>query len=222
MASIQDGTVFLSLDVDVFGEENRAPRWNGHCQFDDASQFEMGPEFLDASDAVTWWRERGATRILIRLDFEKHFWAGDGPPPERIPPMEVFDPTDPRGRPEGATKTADARRRAFAEVVSFRRLAHALDEGRRLTRRREAAHLSIDELASRVGQSPQWILNAESGVLPSDVTFPQWVDLVWATRPGWPEEVRSNDSARFGWVAQQGQFLREAEVLVNRILGLYD
>jgi hypothetical protein len=222
MASIQDGTVFLSLDVDVFDEENKAPRWNGHCQFDDASQFEVGPEFPDASDAVTWWRERGATRILIRLDFGEHLWAGDGPPPDEIPPIELFDPADPRGRPEGAGKTADARRRVFADVMSARRLALALDEGRRLTRRREAAHLSVDELATRVNQSPQWLLDAEWGKLPTDVTFPQWVNLVWATRPGWPEEKRTNESANFAWVAGQGQFLREAEVLVNNILGIYD
>jgi transcriptional regulator with XRE-family HTH domain len=146
----------------------------------------------------------------------------NSPPPDEIPPIELFDPADPRGRPEGAGKTMDARRRAFAEVVSSRRQAHALDEGRRLTRRREAAHLSIDELASRVGQSPQWILNAESGMLPSDVTFPQWVDLMWATRPGWPEEVRTDESANFSWVVRRGQFLREDEVLVSKILGLYD
>ncbi len=223
MGRVQDGIVYLSLDVDVFDDDDNAvAHWNGHCQFDDGSPIEMGPEFLDASDAVTWWRERGATRIFIRLDFGKYLWAGDGPPPEGRTTPSVFDPTDPRGRPEGAAKTSEERRRVFADAVSARRLSFALDEARRLTRRREAVHLSIGELADRVGQSEQWLLDAESGKSSDEVTFSQWVDLVWATRPGWPDERRASKATSTGWVAHQGQYLREAEVYVNSVLGLYD
>jgi DNA-binding XRE family transcriptional regulator len=182
----------------------------------------MGPEFLDANDAVNWWRERGAMRILVRLDFGKYLWAGEGPPPDEPSTLSVFNPDDPRGRPEGAAKTSKERRRDFADAVSARRLSFALDEGRRLTRRREAVHLSKRELANRVGQSEQWLLDAESGKLSDQVTFSQWVDLVWATRPGWPEERRASKATNAGWVAHQGQYLREAEVLVNSVLGLYD
>jgi len=223
MGRVQDGTVYLSLDVDVFDDDDKAvPHWNGHCQFDDGSPIEMGPEFVDASDAVTWWRERGATRIFIRLDFEKYLWAGEGPAPEGRTMASVFDPADPRGRPEGAVKTSEEQRRVFADEVSARRLSFALDEGRRLTRRREAVHLSMGELADRVGQSEQWLLDAESGKLVGDVTFSQWVDLVWATRPGWPDEKRTRKTTNASWVAHQGQYLREAEVFVNSVLGLYD
>jgi hypothetical protein len=223
MGRVQDGTVYLSLDVDVFDDDDDAvAHWNGHCQFDDGSPIEMGPEFLDANDAVTWWRERGARRILVRLDFGKYLWAGEGPPPDEPSSLSVFDPDDPRGRPEGAAKSSKERRRDFADVVSARRLSFALDEGRRLTRRREAVHLSQRELANRVGQSEQWLLDAESGKLSDQVTFSLWVDLVWATRPGWPEERRASKTTNAGWVALQGQYLREAEVLVNSVLGLYD
>jgi hypothetical protein len=223
MGLVQDGTVYLSLDVDIFDDdEDAVAHWNGHCQFDDGSPIEMGPEFLDANDAVIWWRDRGATRILVRLDFGKYLWAGDGPPPDETSTLSVFDPDDPRGRPQGAAKTSKERRRDFADVVIARRLSFALDEGRRLTRRREAVHLSARELANRVGQSEQWLLDAESGKSSDQVTFSQWVDLVWATRPGWPEERRAGKIKSAGWVAQRGQFLREAEVLVNSVLGLYD
>lgn len=100
MGRVQDGIVYLALDVDVFdGNDKAVPHWNGHRQFDDGSPIEMGPEFVDASDAVTWWRERGATRIFIRLDFGKYLWAGDGPPPEGRTTLSVFDPGYPRGRP---------------------------------------------------------------------------------------------------------------------------
>ncbi|MCU1363493.1 MAG: hypothetical protein JWM55_1321 [Acidimicrobiaceae bacterium] len=215
--------MYLSLDVDVFDEkEDAVARWNGHCEFEDGSPPEMGRDFLDANDAVTWWRERGATRILVRLDFGKHLWAGAGPPPDVPSKLSVFDPNDPRGRPEGAAKTSKDRRRDFADVVSARRRAFTLDEGRRLTRRREAIHLSVTELAIRVGQSEQWLLDAESGKLSDEVKFSQWVDLVWATRPGWPGERRASKTQGASWVAHQGQYLREAEVLVNSVLGLYD
>jgi hypothetical protein len=222
MRSIQDGTVYISLDVDVFDEENTVPRWNGHCEFQDGSRPELGPEFLDAADAVTWWRERGATRIYIRLDFGKYQWAGEGSPPDDQVTIAVFDPSDPRGRLDGAAKTSEARRLVFEEAVSARRRAAALDEGRLLTRRREQVQLSVAELANRVGRSEQWLLDAESGISSSEMTFSQWVDLVWATRKGWPEEVRINKTNGVSWVGTRGQYLRGAEVFVNKLLGLYD
>jgi len=222
MGRIQDGTVYLCLDVDVFDEEASVARWNGHCEYRDGSKSEIGPEFLDASDAVTWWRERGATHIYIRLDFREYLWAGEGLPPDEWSTISVFDPADPRCRPDGAAKTADAERGHFAEVVSARRLATALDEGCLLKRRREEVHLSISELADRVGQSEQWVLDAESGKLSGEETFAQWIELVWATRPGWPKEMRTNNGEGASWVAARGQYLREAEVFVNQMLGLYD
>ena len=78
MGSVKDGIVYLALDGDFFDVEKTVARWNGHCRFDDGSQIEIGPEFLDAGEAVMWWRERGAKRIYIRLDFEETFWAGEG------------------------------------------------------------------------------------------------------------------------------------------------
>jgi hypothetical protein len=222
MEHVSDGTVYLGLDVNLYDDENTPPRWGGHCQTGDSSQFEIGPEFLDASDAVTWWRERGAKRIYIRLDFGEYLWAGEGSPSEDGSRFSVFDPADPRGRPEGATNTLDERRRTLSEVVSAKRVAAGLDEGRRLTRRRETIHLSIEELADRAGQSTEWLLDVESGKSTYDVTFSEWVNLVWATRPGWPDEMRTSGTGSVGWVAQRGQFLREAEVFVNKMLGLYD
>jgi hypothetical protein len=222
MGSVQDGTVYLGLDDDLFDEENTAAHWTGHCEFGDGSQFENGPDFLDASDAVTWWRKRGAKRIYIRLDFQEYLWAGEGSPSDDGTTLSVFDPADPRGRSDGAANTLDAKRRAFSERESVERVAAALDEGRRLTRRREAIHLSIDELADRVGQSTEWLADVESGESTDDVTFSQWVNLVWTTRQGWPEEVRTRDDRNVGWVAQRGQFLREAEAFVDKLLGLYD
>lgn len=222
MGNVQDGTVYLGLNDALIDEENSAAGWSGHCEYGDGSQFENGPDFLDAGDAVTWWRKRGAKRIYIRLDFGEYLWAGEGSPSDDSSKLAVFDLTDPRGRPDGAAKTVDAKRRANAEIESADRAAAALDEGRRLTRRREAIHLSIEELADRVGRSTQWLLDVESGKATYDVTFSKWVSLVSATRPGWPEEMRTGDIGSVGWVAQRGQLLREAEVFVNNMLGLYD
>lgn len=222
MANVQDGIVYLSLDADFFDDEGTVARWVGHCEFEEQSQIESGPEFLDASDAVNWWRTRGAKRIYIRLDFGDYLWAGEGPPPDAPSPLSIFDADDPRGRPDGAAQTFNERRRHFSDAVIATREAASLDEGRRLTRRREAVHLSAEDLADRVGQSTEWILDIESGKSAYDVSFSQWIDLVWATRHGWPEETRVGESESTGWVAQRGQFLREAEIYVNNMLGLYD
>jgi len=222
MENVQDGTVHLGLDADLFGEEDSAARWSGYWESGDRSQIETGPDFSNARDAVAWWRDRGAKRIYIRLDFREYLWAGEGNPPDDSSTLSVFDLADARGRPDGAARTLAAERRGIAEAHDAERAAAALDEGLRLTRRREAIHLSIDDLADRVGQSTQWILDVESGRSTYDVTLSQWVDLVWATRQGWPDEVRTGESRSVGWVAQRGQFLREAEVSVNKMLGLYD
>ena len=222
MENVQDATVYLSLLGDPFDEGNTGAHWGGHCEFRGDSPIEFGPDFVDANDAVTWWRQRGVKRIFIRLDFAQYLWAGEGPAPGDGDTLPVFDPADPRGRPEGAAKTLETERRAIIEGERVEREAAALEEGRRLTRRREAVSLSPDELADRVGQSTQWLLDVESGKSTYEVTFPVWVDLVWATREGWPEERRRSDAKSVAWAAFRGQLLREAEVFVNEKLGFYD
>jgi DNA-binding XRE family transcriptional regulator len=223
MGSVQDGTVYLSLDADaVFDEENTEAHWTGNCQFSDGSPPEDGPAFVDAGEAVTWWRQRGATRICIRLDFEETLWAGEGAFLSGSESIATFDFADPRGRPEGARETLAGMRRTFAERESSQHAARACEEGRRLTRRRESMDLSIDELANRVGVSSEWLPNVEAGKTTYEVTFPQWITLVWATRKGWPDEIRSAKTGASAWVARRGCFLREAELHVNERLGLYD
>jgi DNA-binding XRE family transcriptional regulator len=222
MGSVRGGVVYLSLNGDSFGDEGTVAHWSGHCEFDDGSPFENGPDFLDAGEAVTWWSQRGATRIYIRLDFKETLWAGKGPSPIDSAEIATFDFADPRGRPRGAKETFEAMRLAFSEKQTSEQAMAAYEEGRRLTQRRESVNLSIDELANRVGVSPEWLGDVESGKATYEVTFVQWVDLVWATRSGWPEEMHSVTTGRFGWAAQPGQFLREAEILVNKKLGLYD
>jgi hypothetical protein len=105
MASIQDSAVYLSLNFDFSDESSTDIHWSGHCEYSSESGYENGPDFEDASDAVTWWRKRGARRILIRLDLRETLWAGDGSPPsdDKIGvTISVFDPSDPRDRPKGA------------------------------------------------------------------------------------------------------------------------
>lgn len=222
MMSVQDGTVYLGLVVALFDEGSEVAHWSGHCEFSDGSQFEFGPDFLDASEAVTWWRKRGVKNIYIRLDFEEYLWAGEGSPPDGSASLSVFDPTDPRGRPDGALNTTNAMRRALAKEEDAVRVAAALEEGRHLAQRRESIHLSLEQLADRVGLSAEWLLDVESGKSSDLVEFSQWVNLVWATRDGWPEEKRTCETTSLSWVGQRGHLLREAELFVNEMLGLYD
>ena len=42
-----------------------------------------------------------------------------------------------------------------------------------------------------------------------------------AAGKGWPDEIRSTKTGASGWVALKGQFLREAEISVNKMLRLY-
>jgi transcriptional regulator with XRE-family HTH domain len=110
-------------------------------------------------------------------------------------------------------------RRAEAERDRAEQDANAIAEGERLSRRRETVGLTVEELAERVGEPPKWLLDVESGLSTQSVTLSQWIMLVWATRPGWPEEMKKVEPRRIGWVARKGQFLNEAEAMVNRMLG---
>lgn len=163
MGNVSEGTVYLFLDANFFDEENTEARWNGHCELGDGSHFEDGPEFVDAGEAVAWWRRRGATRIYIRLKFEETLWAGEGAPPIDAAKIGTFEFADHRGRPEGAKETLANMRRDFAERQASEDEASALEEGRRLTRRRESVDISIDELANRVGVSSHWLADIEAG-----------------------------------------------------------
>jgi Helix-turn-helix domain len=218
MRSVQNGTVYLALDEDFFDERGGEGFWSGSCQYPDGS-FEEGPTFTDANDAVSWWRERGATAIAIRLDSHDYLWAGEGRPPESPKVMRIFDPQDPRGRPEGARETIQSQRRANAEHDKAEQLANAIDQGQRLSRRRESVGLTVEQLAERVGETTAWLEDLESGQSNEDVTFSQWTILVWATRPGWPDEKNAAERQRVGWEVRNGHYLNEAEAMVNRTLG---
>ena len=111
----------------------------------------------------------------------------------------------------------------LSEQAGAERGATSNEEGRRLTRRRRAVGLSVEELADRVGYSPVWLREVESGVTTNEVTMKQWIDLVWATREPFPDERRSMaPGGRTKWVAMEGHFLAEAKLVVNEMLGLYD
>lgn len=220
MGIVEEGTVYLSLEQ-IGDEDGRDGFWSGSCQFPDDSPFVDGPTFTDASDAVKWWRSRGAKTILIRLDFNEYSWAGEGSPPEDCAAMPIFDANDPRGRPEGAARTIEEHDRAEAIRTNTEQAEAAIEEGRQLTVRREFEGLSVDELAVRIGATLQWLLDVESGKSTFQVTLSQWINIVWATRPGWPHEM-SNVEPRFGWVARQGQFLSQAEKIVNESINRED
>jgi DNA-binding XRE family transcriptional regulator len=219
MRSVQDGTVYLALDEDFFDERAGEGFWFGSCQFPDGT-FEEGPTFADAKDAVSWWKARGATAIAIRLDSHEYLWAGEGRSPEGPNSMQDFDPEDPRGRPEGARETITTQRRANAQQDRAEQEANAIDQGERLSRRRESVGLTVEQLAKRVGETPTWLLDIESGQSTRNVNLSQWTTLVWATRPGWPDEMNNVERRRVGWVVRNGQYLDEAEEIVNRMLGL--
>jgi hypothetical protein len=216
VSDIPSGRVYLALTFYGPGPDDDylRPRWAGYQETDEG--IEAGPEFADAGDAVRWWRERGAEWILIRIDATEHLWAGTGPQPvDNDGPIPEFSFDDPRGRPEGAMKSARAAREDNMERQAADEVRLAFEEGARLKRRREGVGLSVVELATRIGVDPSWIESVESGRATSEVTMSQWVDLVWATREPWPDDRRHQGQMMVGWV---GESLVDAEDIVRLTL----
>jgi hypothetical protein len=84
MGDVSNGRVYWGFDYDwndADSDEERHPFWYGHCDFGEP-EIEDGPNFRDANEAVQWWQEGGAKRILINLDGTEYLWAGTGTPPE--------------------------------------------------------------------------------------------------------------------------------------------
>lgn len=61
--------------------------WEGLA--DDSGLLENGPNFDDLHDALTWARRR-ADNIIVRpsWDPDVHYWAGEGPPPDGLEPLD--------------------------------------------------------------------------------------------------------------------------------------
>jgi hypothetical protein len=222
--------VYISFDPRWFGvevDEDLHPVWTGHRDFGNPD-IENGPDFLDASEAVRWWLNRGATRILLNLDGSEYLWAGVGPPPfdeTAGAPRKVFSHEDPRGRPEGARAMAETDRTRTidldAQREKERREWTRIKLGGDLRRRRERIGISLEELARRLEVEPSWVRDIESGQTSLQVDYSQWVEIVWATRQPWPDARRTrpkpNDEKvrRFGWVDNGGGGLLRAEAAVR-------
>lgn len=201
-------------------EDELRPYFSGHRE-NGQSVLEYSPEFTDASDAVAWWKQRGAKKILIRLDHRGYLWAGEGSPPIDIDtglPMPVFSDEEPAGRPESSWVRAEAAQRAMREQVAANEANKPILMGERLRRRREDLGLSVTEVAQRMGTEEAWITGVESGHLAGAVTVSQWVDLVWATHDPWPDPRRNRSAGGFSWVAFD--LLSAAEDIVQRHLDL--
>jgi DNA-binding transcriptional regulator YiaG len=205
---------FQGLDDDL------RPFFSGHRE-DGQSVLEYSPEFEDASDAVEWWKQRGAEKILIRLDHRGYLWAGVGPPPidtDTGQPMLVFSDEDPAGRPESSYIRAEAAQRAMRDQEAANEANKPVLMGERIRKRREDLGLSVTEVAQRISAEEAWITEVESGRTARAVTISQWVDLVWATHNPWPDPRRYRSTGGLGWVALDG--LSAAEDIVQRHLDL--
>ncbi len=222
------GRVYLTLDdcALVPASEEIHPTWGGLRDFGSDVPPERGPSFADASDAVKWWRQRGAEWIVIQIDSSEDLWAGVGPPPlagaadER---MAVFSDDDPRGRPEGAFATAEAARKRFETLFAHHQEQRWIEQGDQLRRRREAVGVSLEDLASRIGVDPSWVEDVELGRTTMEVTLGEWVELVWATREPWPDNRRMEETHRSSsrsWMAPN--LLAAAEDQVSECLALND
>lgn len=209
-----EGWVYLAWDDDLIADEPH-PRFYGHREYGDL--IEDGPEFEDASDAVRWWRERGAEKILIRLDHSRYLWAGVGLPPvdsETGQARPVFSDDDPAGRPESSRARSEAARHEMQEQFAAQESNKPILMGARLRQRREAIGMSVQGLAERMDVTETWIHEVESGRTASAVTINQWIDLVWATQKPWPDERRLRSTGKFGWTAFD--LLAAAEDIVRR------
>lgn len=215
------GTVYLALDYgydDLTVDGHLHPRWISHrvSGREPGPELEESPQFADASDAVRWWRSRGAERIWIRLDDTEVLWAGVGDPPvDGDDRASVFSDDDPRCRPEGALATAVRQRDWDRKRMEADLSQIAVEEGARLRQRREAIELSIEDLAERVNVDSSWIRDVESGRTAGDVRMSQWLSLVWATREPWPDDRKNRSHKKVGYV---GSSLAGAEDIVRQWL----
>jgi hypothetical protein len=138
MGDVSNGRVYVGLDhgwLDADSDEEPRPFWCGQCEFDGQDTRENGPEFLDASDAVRWWQNRGAKWILVDMGDGSFTWAGDKGPHEvpkedrRGVRVDLFSHDDPRGRAEAALVLSKASRLRTRESFARQRMEKSVKPG---------------------------------------------------------------------------------------------
>ena len=146
MGDVSSGRVYVGLNhgwLDADSDEEPRPFWCGQCQMDGEGTSETGPEFPDASDAVRWWKDRGAKWILVDMGDGSFAWTGEKGPHEipredrRGAPVHLFSHDDPRGRAEAALAVSKASRLRTRESFARQRMDVAVRVGKDLSRRRE-------------------------------------------------------------------------------------
>jgi transcriptional regulator with XRE-family HTH domain len=233
MGDVSNGRVYVGFDcgwLDADSDEEPRPFWHGQCELDGQDAPENGPEFLDASDAVRWWQDRGAKWILVNMGDGSFAWTGENVPDDvpgenrRGVRVDLFSHEDPRGRAEAALVLSKASRLRTRESFARQRMDMAVRLGQDLRRRRERVGVSMDELASRIDVAPSWVADVESGRTAFEVSHKQWDDIVWATREPWPDprrtEPKPNDGKvrRYSWQGGIDAGLTLAEDAVRRWL----
>lgn len=225
--------VYIMLDYSNWFDEpvpsDYEPRWCSWERTEEGDRdLDMFPEFPSAREAVQWWRQQGVDRIFVSFDPQmlgqvRWEWAGVGSPPAdpesgQVPTM--FSADDPRGDPEGAWAIVRQDQERFQEKMREMFAAKDREVGGRLRRRRETLGLSVDEVASRMGVEPSWVVDIEAGLTTMRTPISRWVDLVWATQVPWPDARRTLsqglDQTR-GWTNLDP--LTMAERLVAKVTG---
>lgn len=148
----------------------------------------LSPSFDSLTEAIKWWKDRGESFLLVRLDRAEYVWAGDGLPPIneggdcefRILDDVLVDQVNLGNWQDGGSIGARA------------------EIGRDVRRHREASGLSLGEVASRMEVDEEWLSQIESGSR-EDIDLNTLVRFVGATSNSWPH-AKLGKSKALGWV----------------------
>lgn len=202
MGSSEANTVYISpwyVAGEPRDDDDDELVWSSWSDFEDSEDWsaeERHPRFEDLSEGVAFWKASGAKRILVAFDgdvFQKetYYWAGSGPSPTDPAtglPYPRFSDADPRGRHAGLIATVEYADRTIDERLERHALENRRRAGLRLVSRRNAAGISVEEVARRMGTDPQWVADLEGGRISDNLHLKTWLALVWATQNPWPDE----------------------------------
>jgi DNA-binding XRE family transcriptional regulator len=185
---------------------SKAALWSGYWEVNGSMEF--SPEFNDPDAAVEWGRAR-ANAVYIRMYNGPYIWAGMGSPPSDEP-VQLYDSFDFQNRLDQSRENADAILQVTSALIQFQEEFAAGEVGKRLQEIRTEAGLSVEEVASRLKVSPNWLIEIEAGIETLKVLPETWIDIAWAVSNPWPDPRRGRNAVSTGWIAASDELLEMA------------
>lgn len=187
----------------------KKPEWIAFVQVENVlDDIEAGP-FDSVAAALDWCSGGGITDVYVDVAGTR-YWAGSGAPSDGFEALDLNN--------LGVLIARQlAERSTWMELMDEQVSAPLNEVSSELRQRRLGSGISVVELARRISEAPEWVLQVENGSLDGQLSLPQVVRWVWGTDEKWTPELSLDEALGLpvSWVGSD--YFEIALDLIKRI-----